>query len=195
MIYIALLKTNELPTPKEEHRLGLSLFSALYEHIYKKEPPPIAVGEGGKPFLKEEGAPIFNISHSFGIIAAAISNEGNIGIDVQKEIEKEKAEHIISRFPYIKIRETQKIKGEHLSFFQASLKCDKISLSPTASLPTSLIGEPRFTQSFTQTEAILKAEGGGFRSAGKLDELESSAKTASFKFGDFFLSVALINQS
>lgn len=69
---------------KKETVLAWALLRFVLNKIGKLDFPTLAYSEKGKPFFKKENL-FFNLSHSKGKVCAAISDVGEIGIDVQKK--------------------------------------------------------------------------------------------------------------
>ena len=78
----------------------ISAYSALLislKELFSLENPEIRRNENGKPYLMDSKI-YFSISHSDRVSAVALSDEGEIGIDLQCSFDKEKEEKINKRF-------------------------------------------------------------------------------------------------
>jgi len=45
---------------------------------------PIEVGDSGKPRIEGTRSPAFNVSHTRGLVAVAVADEGDVGVDVEQ---------------------------------------------------------------------------------------------------------------
>ena len=70
-----------------EHLLGWELASSILKEKFGIESPKILFHENGKPYVENKGVQ-FNISHSHGMVACAVS-DAPIGIDIEKIEAKE----------------------------------------------------------------------------------------------------------
>ena len=77
-----------------------TLFFALFE-LYGKKDVTLCRTDSGKPYLIENGNASkiqISISHSDGLVSVALSDEGDIGVDIQSEIDESRAERLEKRF-------------------------------------------------------------------------------------------------
>ena len=187
MIYVAFLPTEGKKTYAEESEQAKRLLVNFYKKIFSKEPPEIKRAHLGKPYFVTLQSPHFSLSHSSGAIAVALCDEQfEIGIDVEGKINQEKFARISSRFPFIKKRDLSSLSGG-VSFFYVSPKSDGYTFSSVEKAP---FPDDENTILWTETEALLKADGDGFAGAKKLNELEKSHEVSSFVFDNFYLSIA-----
>ena len=185
MIYVALFIQNDSVSHSEESIIARALLSDLYKKVFGEKIPEIKKCKLGKPYFDFQDAPPFSISHSDGAVAVALSNEkGEVGIDIQSKIDEEKRARISRRFPFVKERVFKELSD--VCFFKATLNSGNFSFEEFSESPCQ---KSDFTLYWTSTEAILKAEGGGFTSAKKLDELEKTHEVSSFLIGDFYISI------
>lgn len=188
MIYVALFFTTEKASREKESLTARALLSDFYKKIFGCTHPEIKKSELGKPYFDFPSPRSISISHSDGAVAVAISDEKvDIGIDVQSEIEAEKAYRISRRFPFVKERFFKEITD--VCVFKATLIRDSFSFEELSASPYQ---KSNFTLWWTNTEAALKADGGGFTSAKKLDDIEKHCSLFSFKENKFYISVAKI---
>lgn len=190
MIYVALFLPSEGMSREKESLTARALLSDFYINIFGSEPPKIKKSELGKPYFDFPSSPPFSISHSDGAVAVAISDENaDVGIDVQSEIEAEKACRISHRFPFVKERFFEKIAN--VCVFKAALNRDGFSFEELSVSPCQ---KNEFTLWWTSTEAVLKADGGGFTSSKKLDELEKICSVFSFEENGIYVSLAVLGR-
>ncbi len=70
-------------TWKSQERLNESLAGeVLLKHALGVQKAEVLEKSNGKPFVK--GAPCFSVSHSSGVVACLVSENGEVGLDVQK---------------------------------------------------------------------------------------------------------------
>lgn len=158
------------------------------ENCYKKSPLS----------RLEEKQILFNISHDENLIAVAVSDEGEVGIDIQSHPavlrEKARIEEAVSAFLMpcnvraCEISDTAElvvygidIKSGRLfkkpSAFLTAEKIYKNSEAPALTLPSE--EEADFLLSWTRLESLLKLSGGGFSDTAIVGEIASGAKVGS----------------
>lgn len=151
-----------------------TLFFALCK-LYGKRNLTLSRTELGKPYLMEnnERSRIHvSISHTDGAIAISLSDECDIGVDIQSEINTERIEKLEERFLYnINIKEEKidervlllKTKGDTAIFLDAEF-----------SNPSNI----DFTLKWAYCESILKCDGCGFNGLKKISEIQSKTKSS-----------------
>jgi len=112
----------------------------------------IAVGAGGKPFLVAAGAPAFNVSHSHGLTAIAVTGGFPVGVDLERIDPRLDVGAIARRFLAVD-------EAAHLARLDAAERA-------TA-----------FLRLWTRREACAKASGAGF-TGGLGATLAPTAETA-----------------
>ena len=119
--------------------------------------------------------------------ASTVCDDGSsIGIDIEAHIEPERLERLMTRYPFIKRCASQGVSGA-VTLFAASSSTGRFEFTELKKEP---VKESCGTFFWTETEALLKADGGGFRASKKLDELEKTHEVSSFLLGDFYISIA-----
>lgn len=137
-------------------------------------------GEHGKPYL-DGGDVKISISHSDDGVALAVSKTSEIGVDMENEIDPERAERLEKRF----FREekisknalenaslSKRIGGENVKAY--SLKNGE--LVSEKFLPT----DDSFTSKWTVCEAIMKCDGRGFSALHDINGLAEKMEIISF---------------
>ena len=112
-----------------------------------------------------------NLSHSDGVIAVCISDEGEVGIDIQSEIAPDRAKRLEKRFFDGLSVETQDLE---IAYFYCLIEDDK------AVFKTIDLSNPQkedFTLKWACAESVLKLIGSGFSDAGRVIELVRDCKT------------------
>ena len=90
----------KIPSAAAEGLYALSLLRKRGERFYPLESKSIKLlrNENGKPYF-ENSTIRFNISHSRGVVACAITDVGEIGVDIEaSDLLPERADGIMSRF-------------------------------------------------------------------------------------------------
>ena len=187
MTLIAYFKTDAPIDREGESATWQSLLSSLYRLELGKDLPPIEKTPLGKPYLKNDPAHKISAAHSGGAVAVCLSDEGEVGIDVEGEIEEARCDRIRARFPYVQHRNLPTLRGARI--FSAEKIGDSLSLKEETH---EICTDSAFTRAWTLTEALLKAEGGGFRSSDRLEHLEKHTEEASFKIETYYFTIAKI---
>ncbi len=81
-----------------ESLYSLLILSKLYSRLSDSPLPAIAAEDSGKPYFKDSNIK-FSISHSCGQCAVAVSDKGDVGIDIETaSLPKERAVKLAERF-------------------------------------------------------------------------------------------------
>jgi len=163
------------------------LFEALKKY-FSVELPCILRGEGGKPFLKDEGGSRnikISLSHSDGFASVFVSDEGReVGIDIQKIGASDRIDNIARRFLKA-VKPSRPLSG--VEIFYAELteegfvfreKSDGFSLCSVAPVFGRNITSDAYLR-WNYAEALVKAEGGGLSSLPHLSSLSDILLTTS----------------
>lgn len=163
-----------------------------------KSMPKIEKGIYGKPFFENSDI-FFNISHERNLVALIMSDEGEVGIDLQSlpenVVSREKISERLTKiirendYYFTRVGVSSEIKAEQQSFFADS--ADSIFPLPCAaeSCPTD---EPKilsradadFLREWSELEALMKLSGGGFADVGRIPEILAKAKIKSLFVSD-----------
>ena len=137
---------NRIPSAAAEGLYALSLLLKMLDRYFPLESKSIKLlrNENGKPYF-ENSAIQFNISHSRGVVACAITDSGEIGIDIEaSDLPPERANGIMSRF--FSQAEREMMAGDITAFKrawtrkEAAAKMQGVALADY--LKKSKIGEP-----------------------------------------------------
>lgn len=132
----------------------LLLSYAYYENF--KAPMPFVVKDGnGKPYFNN-GEIYFNISHTDNLAAVIISDEGEVGIDVQK-ISQKVSERLMEKTLKESVRVEKSKSLTEPVFLRAA--GGKIALDTLTFKKGT--AEPSFFRKWTEREALAKADGRG----------------------------------
>ena len=188
MIFVAFSLQEENTSPRaDESAKARALLASLHEHIWGEVCPTLEKDCYGKPFFVGSKKQL-SISHSYGAVAVAISDSDcPIGVDIENTVSPKRAARVGARFPFVKERRFRELNEITLLF--AKRKGDGFSFEKVCLAP---VKDNCFTSVWTLTEAILKADGGGFASAKNLDKLEFITEASAFKIDNFYLSTAKI---
>jgi phosphopantetheinyl transferase len=155
--------------------------------LFDDKMPTIEKTALGKPYFAPENGKSFSLSHSNGAMAVVLCDDGaNVGIDIEARIDDEKFGRISTRFPFVKKRSSPRIGGE-IALYKATPTEDGFAFDAIEKMP---VEEPFGTIFWTETEALLKADGDGFAGSKRLDELERTHEISSYTFDEFYLSIA-----
>ncbi len=154
-----------------------TLFFALFE-LYGKNDVGLCRTDSGKPYLVENGEASkirVSLSHSDGLVAVALSDECEIGVDIQSEIDDSRAERLEKRFfADINIKEeffSQKLL--YLNFSDSDTRLSEMEKPEKCS--------SGFTEKWAYCESLLKCEGGGFGDLKRIQKIQKKTKTQTVK--------------
>jgi len=131
------------------------------------------VTKSGEIYLKNDREIHINISHSEGVSAVCISNEGKIGVDIQAEIEAQRAERLEKRF-FMNL--DLQNKPIDMRIFACDIKDEAASF---VEVELDSVRDIDFTAKWAYAESLMKLYGRGFgdlsmvNNEGKCDELSS----------------------
>ena len=148
---------------RRESFFSYLLLSYAYYENFKAPLPHVLKDENGKPYFLS-GEISFNISHSDNLAAIIISDEGAVGIDVQKtsqKVSQRLIEKILKEDFYIE-------KAESLNE-PVYLKADKGKIIPFTPRATGAAREDSFFKKWTEREALAKADGRGLSYISKVN--------------------------
>ncbi len=164
--------------------------------------PELCFTEKGRPFLKDVSFD-FSVTHTDGLCCVAIAySPGNrVGVDAEKltQVSVKTASEFINKYvqeakPYVTNLFFDRINKQEVEIVYTAF--DKYGIYKTKNDIT--VKMPRVSDPlsvWTATEAVLKADGGGFYSLPSLDELvkKHTCSCGNFKVGDdvYCVSVAV----
>lgn len=164
-----------------------NLLLHFYKMLFGDKMPTIEKTALGKPYFAPENGKSFSLSHSHGAMAVVLCDDGaDVGIDIEAEIDDEKFGRISTRFPFVKKRSSPRIGGE-IALYKVTPTEDGFAFDAIVKAP---VEESFGTFFWTETEALLKADGDGFAGSKRLDELERTHEISSYTFDEFYLSIA-----
>ncbi len=120
-----------------------------------------------------------SISHSDGVIAACISDEGEIGVDIQREIAEDRAERLNARFlnGLNIVNDRLNVKYYYCDLYEDEARLYQIN-------PYDLSRED-FTSKWAYSESIMKLYGRGFKDIQRLNELSLTCRTEIKEYRSF----------
>ena len=145
----------------------------------------LSFDERGKPYLERDGErfPVeISLSHTDSLAAVILSDEGEVGVDIETEIEEDRAERLADRFfsSGISVEKRGSLRSLY-TLFEGAVSVFEPSKEGCSQNPSD--AEENHSISFTERwvlcEAILKCEGGGFGSLTRLPALAGSASVYS----------------
>lgn len=160
--------TKNAKTRSERLLAYTSLFAGL-KLFFNLDDFGIERGELGKPYLtlgeKEKRKIHISISHSDGVSAVTLSDEGEVGVDLQSEINKAKAERLRGRFMSEVSVVTEKLPINYYFCY-----VDKERAILEKQFLSQVEGEEQnFTLKWSYSESVMKLYGGGFSDIKKLE--------------------------
>jgi phosphopantetheinyl transferase len=159
----------------------------------------ISFSESGKPYLCD-GGKFISLSHTSGACAVAVSNEGEVGVDIELYCEESerRAESAASRFfPAVCVNPSElsvlpgdAVKIHFMTLSECGISEEKENLVTVAKNQSSLY-------TWVSAEAILKADGRGLCAAACVEKIQKRSKifaTSAVKIEEnlFFLSLAVL---
>ena len=157
-----------------------SLFFALRE-IFCEKSADICFSKDGKPYLTNCEKQIYiSISHCDTLSSVCLSDEGEVGIDVQDEIDAERSERLEKRFfNDLKIESNLKAQNKILVFQFCK---EKFTLTKSNEHDFSFI-EPiyDFTEKWSLAEALLKCEGVGFGGVSDTSKIQKFCNSSTMR--------------
>ena len=168
----------------ESRRLAYSLLYSSLERLFNGIDAEIVRDEGGKPHARlADGRRLFiSLSHTDNISAVAISDEREVGVDIEGEIDAERAERIERRF----LRDIPKspleilgntplptpiLRGEPLTVTELKDKDEESSNVRVLSV----------TDRWVICEAAMKCEGGGFGSLSRVGAILAESSVGVYR--------------
>ena len=186
----------------------------IYELLAREEGrpekfPPISRDLVGKPYFTTAGVsfPCFSISYDNDTVCIALSDtDTDVGVDIERKRECREKEKIEKRLT-VEIDESLSfLDGNEVKYFLAVQgeggRIERLDRVPNEIL-RRVNGQKRSTGEdfffrWTLTEAILKADGGGFFSVESREKIKKGMRVeaVSFKYlsDDVYLSVAIKNR-
>ena len=157
---------------RREREFAYSLLSYAYRKCFSEDMPQIEKTELSRPYFSDKSVD-FNLSHNENMVALVISDEGRVGIDVEKisdkisERLKDKVDKLYLEKLDIFTQGTEEI-SEEIKLFR--VEKDGFYESYNADFcKYKLEKEVDFFEKWTLIEAISKADGGGISSFSKLN--------------------------
>lgn len=177
-----------------------SLFFALSE-IFDEKECDIKFSVDGKPYLIGTKKKIYvNLSHTDTLCAVCLSDEGDVGIDLQDEINTVCADRLSKRFfSDIIFQSEHKNKNmTPLNYHMFVIESENGKLRLNANIENSIhliknTGD--FTEKWSLGESILKCHGTGFKNASIIGEMQKKCDCTTLRFNtknkEFALSISI----
>lgn len=188
----ALREAKKIPLPKgatEEKDMGracesIASYILLYyalTSLYSIEYAEIKRGECGKPYI--EGSPVkFSVSHRKGVALVALSDEGEIGTDIELCLSEERMMGIGKR--YLDGLDFAAAPTFDTEIYYSSLSAggtvenftDISNIDNNTLQYSTITADESAYARWTVLEAVLKLDGGGFGALGRAGELISASQ-------------------
>lgn len=172
------------------HTVAYAMLDTLYRAKFNTPTPVIEKNEYGKPYF-EGGECHFSISHGKGLCAVLLTDEGECGVDIEPEIEENRAKKIDTRFlsdrlPVRPLKRDIELRLE----LTGGVKIQSVEAESFDKMP--------ITAKWTVLEAVLKMSGEGFAAFSKRLEIAEGAGTKTLLFANenraFYVTVAVKNK-
>ncbi len=171
---------------KKRAERSLAYTTLLYslESFFSVKDPVIERNQNGKPDLSSCDIHI-SISHCDGVAAVAMSDEGDIGVDIQSGIDEDKAKRLGERFlSAISVKQDEvNIKYFSIDFTDKGACFNKIMLENDDSID--------FLSKWVYTESMIKAFGLSFSDISKINEISHSTDTKTVKYKNFKIATTI----
>ena len=146
---------------------SLKLFFGIGDAVIERSPD-------GKPYLVGHSNIHFNISHHDGVIAVCLSDEGEVGIDIQSEIDELRAERLEERFlSSFDLSDIQAGNRDEIKYYFCVFFDEKALFSP---LDPPYADLRNTTATWATFESLIKLDGRGFGAASMVQSILDSAK-------------------
>lgn len=155
---------------KAERRLAYTTLLCSLKAFFNLDKISIKRNEYGKPYLSD-GDIYISLSHSEGAVAVTLSDEGEVGVDLQSEISPERAERLDKRF-FTDL--TVKMCDASICYYFCRLNEDEAVIE---SIDCPEPAPDSFTSKWAYAESLMKLVGRGFADASNINEISSQAKT------------------
>lgn len=140
------------------------LFSAL-KAFFDLDSQTIERASDGKPYFPENEKIFFNISHSEGVVAVTISDEGEVGVDLQQESDSSRQERLEKRFVSgLKIH----TNDPKICYLLCQISNDGTEFSGIE--PCDCVRDD-FLAKWVYAESLIKLSGGGFKDISLVDRI------------------------
>jgi len=167
---------------KTERIIAYSTLLFSLNSFFSIDNPKLEKNENGKSFIKDSNLHI-NLSHCNCTCAVVLSDEGEIGVDIQCLVDEAKAKRINKRF----LSEIQPRQHE------VNIKCLYMTLTENTALFSEICltndNETDFLTKWVYFESVIKAYGLNFSDISKINELAKNIKTAIFNYKNFKIAV------
>lgn len=155
---------------KKERKLAYSTLFCSLKALFGLDNPELMRTESGKPYIKDSNISI-SLSHSDGAVAVCISDEGEVGVDLQSEIDSERQKRLEGRFFTDFNAQSEKLSAEYYFCKFCDNEAIFESINPDVSDTDS------FSVKWSAAESLMKLSGGGFGDITSLLRLAKESKT------------------
>ena len=194
------------------HSVAYAMLDTLYRAKFNTPTPIIEKNEYGKPYFVD-GSCHFSISHGKGLAAVLLSDEGECGVDIEPEIEENRAKKIDTRFlcdrlPVRPLKRDIELRHELTGGANAQepkpsgeVEIQELELAGEVKIQgveVESFDKMPITAKWTVLEAVLKMSGEGFAAFSKRLEIAAVAETKTMFEGGgqnpFYVTVAVKNK-
>ncbi len=154
---------------KAERRLAYTTLLCALRAFYSIDGAHIERNEYGKPYIADGNIHI-SLSHSDGSVAVCLSDEGEVGIDIQAEIDESRAERLKNRF-FTDL--AVKNDNPNVEYYFCKISDDEAIIE---SIDRPKTADGSFTAKWAYAEALMKLYGRGFSDVTALPALAKNAR-------------------
>ena len=194
------------------HTVAYAMLDTLYRAKFNTPTPIIEKNEYGKPYFVD-GSCHFSISHGKGFCAVLLTDEGECGVDIEPEIEENRAKKIDTRFlsdrlPVRPLKRDIELRHELTGGVNAQetkptgeVEIQELELTGGVKIQgveVESFDKMPITAKWTVLEAVLKMSGEGFAAFSKRLEIAAVAGTKTLFAGGgqnpFYVTLAVKNK-
>lgn len=154
---------------KAERSLAYTTLLCALRVFYSIDGAHIERNEYGKPYLADGNIHI-SLSHSDGSVAVCLSDECEVGIDIQAEIDESRAERLKNRF-FTDL--AVKNDNPNVEYYFCKISDDEAIIE---SIDRPKTADGSFTAKWAYAEALMKLHGRGFSDVTALPALAKNAR-------------------
>lgn len=180
-VYIEKAKNEEV---KRERTLAYTTLLCSLEKLFSVKEARIEKNQNGKPYLKDSDIYI-SISHCDGFAVLALSDEGEIGVDIQSPVDEKTSLRLECRFLSDIQVKNQKTSIKYLSacFTEEGVIFNEIFPEPD--------GNTDFLSKWVYSESVMKCFGDGFSGISKIAEISDRTETEIVCYNEFKIATTV----
>lgn len=167
-----------------ERTLAYTTLLCSLDRFFSVKEPVIDRNHNGKPALLNCDIHI-SISHCDGVAVTALTDDGEIGVDIQSVIDEDKAKRLEERF----------LSGISVKQNEVNIKYFSVAFTDKGACFNEILTENDetidFLSKWVYTESVIKAFGLSFSDISKINDLSSSTETKTVKYKNFKIATTI----